>query len=527
MTHGDCLQLNQDYPYFEDLSRALKGVYSPWRLVCLFAAVSTIFALIVNSSWKATPDSALYLELGESLASGNGYVYNGSPHTYVPPGFPLILSVWIGSFGVDFFHYRLLMALIGVVTAFLGLGLIWRLCGADTGLVIGGLFAINHTIVLNSTYTSSDIPFTLFVLFSLHLVLTAQRSPGSYVALVIAGVGAGLPALIRVNGWGLAPALAVFLWRSSDADRNSTKLFRISIFLFFAFIGPLAWEYIKSGFPVSGNEGEYLRAVSGRSFDTQVSVILGSAWEYLFELAQAITGISMRIVVVELLILFLVAIGLITAITSGERLFSILTIIQMCGLLLSSAGSRYLAPLIPGFYLFLGMGCLRLASMIRGTFPRFSFSESRIIGALFLTLALTNLGANVQTIYQSRTALQPNGGESLKDASFFTAADWIKRNAGQGPVLSMNPRIIRYLTGVRTVDVLRSGVPEHIAWASTEKEISGIIQEHHPRYLFADSKNEDLRNVIFETIRKHGGKLIEVKEARSGDRFSLWEIVMP
>ena len=96
--------MKHSYPYFRDLSEELSGAYSFKRLLILLSAVTLIFALTINSSWKATPDSALYLELGESIASGKGYVYNEAPHTYVPPGFPLILSAWVNLFGADFFH---------------------------------------------------------------------------------------------------------------------------------------------------------------------------------------------------------------------------------------------------------------------------------------------------------------------------------------------------------------------------------------------------------------------------------------
>lgn len=517
--------MKHSYPYFRDLSEALSGTYSFRRLLILLSAVTLIFALTINSSWKATPDSALYLELGESIASGKGYVYNEAPHTYVPPGFPLILSAWINLFGADFFHYRGLMAALGLVTAFLGLGLVFRLCGPEIGIVIGGLFTINHTIVLNSTYTSSDIPFTMLCLLAFHIVFWASNHRDSLVLLFLAAFFSGLPALVRINGLGLPPALAIYLWSIYPGDSGAKRFIRPLLFLGVSLCLPMAWEYYKSGFPVSTQEGEYFRAVTGRSVETQIAVILNAAWEYLFETAYALTGISMRTVVLELILFLGICCGFIMAIRSGERLFTVFTLVQALGLLLSSAGSRYIAPLIPGLYLFLGLGVTKFLSLLKYPVNRLPLFRQKIVFYLFMLFAVTNLGANVQTIYQARNAVEPYGAELPKDTAFFSAAQWIRKHDPDARILSMNPRILRYLTGAKTTDILRSGVPEHLAWVSTQKEISLILEKNRPNYLFVDSKNGNLKDAILKTLTKHDCRLIEIEEARSGSRFSLWKIL--
>ncbi len=104
------------FSQFNEISEVLQGVYTRRRGLVLAIIIVLQFFLIVNDSWKATPDSALYLELGESLADGRGYVFNGEPHTYVPPGFPAIVAVGARLFGESFLTYRMLMALMGLST---------------------------------------------------------------------------------------------------------------------------------------------------------------------------------------------------------------------------------------------------------------------------------------------------------------------------------------------------------------------------------------------------------------------------
>src|SRR5580698_10987842 len=56
------------------------------------AAIVIWFALAISPAWLPTPDSALYLMLGRSVAQGHGYALDGHPHAYVPPGFPYMLA---------------------------------------------------------------------------------------------------------------------------------------------------------------------------------------------------------------------------------------------------------------------------------------------------------------------------------------------------------------------------------------------------------------------------------------------------
>jgi len=187
---------------FQELSEALRGVYTPLRCAAVLGVALLGFLLVINSSWKATPDSALYLELGESLHRGCGYVFNGEPHTYVPPGYPSMVAFAAYVLGEGFLTYRILMALMGALTALAGYLFVRRLCGPDTGLLVGGLFAVNHVLLHNATFTTSDVPFALFTLVALNAALHAGSQPRHpWGAVVLAGLLAGVPALFRVNGW--------------------------------------------------------------------------------------------------------------------------------------------------------------------------------------------------------------------------------------------------------------------------------------------------------------------------------------
>ena len=62
------------------------------RLWLVAAVIAAIYLAGVPARWWPTPDSAMYLGLGRSLAEGEGYRFNGEPCTVVTPGLPWILA---------------------------------------------------------------------------------------------------------------------------------------------------------------------------------------------------------------------------------------------------------------------------------------------------------------------------------------------------------------------------------------------------------------------------------------------------
>ncbi|MCX5861399.1 MAG: glycosyltransferase family 39 protein [Deltaproteobacteria bacterium] len=506
----------------------MRGSYSVLRGITLAIVVLLMFCLVINSSWKAIPDGALYLELGESIARGRGYMFNGERHTYVPPGYPMVVAGMVAVVGKSFLAYRILMACIGLLTAAAGYLLILRLCGRDTAFLAGGLFALNHVLLYNSTFTSSDVPFALAVLLALHAVISLPRVKRIFLWSVLAGIIAGLPALIRVNGWGVPPAIAFFLFTATRGQSIAKRLGTVLLLIVSSVLPAGSWEMYKSSFPVSFQEGTYLNAVTGRTFKTQADIVLRAAWDYMHETTYALSSLSIKTCVLELVIPCFVIVGLVAAIRKNERLLAPLTVIQFGGLLLSPAGSRYIVALIPGLYLFFALGVLRVSDWARERFSKRNLEFLRpqlLLPLMFAILAGLNCAHNMVTIIQARTALESNGAESLRDLPFFTAGRWLRDNAGNGAVLTMHPRVIHYLSGLPTVELVRSGVPEHLVWIDVAEQIEPLIALRGPTYFFSDADQASLYNETLEALKVLGLTVENVDRTASSQRFRLWRIV--
>ena len=512
---------------FQEIESAVAGTFTKNRGIVLAVLSCIGFILIVNSSWKATPDSALYLELGESLARGGGYVFNGEMHTYVPPGYPALVAVVARVFGESFLHYRILMALLGALTALAGYLLVFRLTGPDTAFLAGGLFALNHTLLHNASCTSSDVPFALVSLVGLHAVISAAGSRRRLFWTLCSGVLVGLPALVRVNGWGVPPAAAVFLFCQWYDRRYAVRLLYVAAFLLVAFVPGLLWEQYKATFPSSMQEGTYLNAITGRYWGAQAMIMLQSAWEYIPVTSEALSGLTIKTGVLELIVPCLVLVGMVGAFLNGERLLVPLTAIQFAGLFLSPAGSRYIILLLPGLYLFLLLGILRSGKWIaakRGADgSRTSWIRKALVG-VFVAFALFNMGHNSITISKARSALERGGAESERDLPFFAAGRWLRDHGADGVVLSMHPRVVHYLSGLPTIELVRSGVPEHLVWVDARDQIAKLIRHRKPSYIFSDAKNTMLYDQVLDAIDSLGLKVQDIKEVRTSPRFGLWKI---
>jgi len=144
-----------------------------------------------------------------------------------------------------------------------------------------------------------------------------------------------------------------------------------------------------------------------------------------------------------------------------------------------------------------------------------------------MILICLNLAGNAVTIFQARTPVEKSGAESSRDVPFFLASRWLKEHGPGAAVMTMHPRVIHYLSGLPTIELVRSGVPESQAWVHSQDEISRLVQEGKPRYFFSDEKDVFLERYLRQTLEGQGLKLRRIPELHEMSRFALWEIKYP
>ncbi len=509
---------------FAALARILEGFCRKGRAGLIMFVSLAGFALIVNSSWNATPDSALYLSLGESLARGEGYVFNGTPHTYVPPGYPFLVAAAAKAGGPGFLSYRVLMALLGAAAAIAGALFAYTLLGRDVALWVGGLFAVNHVLLHNSTLTLSDAPFALAALVALTISASACTRELRPFMVLVAALSLSILPLMRINGLGIPVGVAVGLlagWRNRPW---SARLGWLALFLVIAFAPAAAWHCWKASLPHSAAEGDYWNAIVGRHFHDQMWVVLTSAWGHFRETNYALTGLNIWTGFLELIVPAVVIAGIIDAFRQGDRFLVPVTVIQYAGISLSSAGSRYLIFLIPALYLFFALGLVRTVEWLQSR-STLGVSPRRFLAWTFVVLCVCNVGHNLRSVYHAQWALERNGPETLRSLPFFKAGRWLRQAAPAAPVLTSKPRMIHYLSGNPTVAVFRSGVPNHEIYVQQRAHLARLIAARRPRFVFVDRKDAAIFQQIREVLERGGRGLEFIPEGSSPPRYQLFRIV--
>ncbi len=121
-----------------------------------------------TGQWRPNADSALYAAIGRNLAEGQGYVYQGEPHTWVEPLVPWLVAGSFKAFGVEtFWPVHVVLLLVSLAS----LGLVYWLfllhTGRPTAVLITMLVGICETVYAYPFILFTDVPFFLGVMLAL------------------------------------------------------------------------------------------------------------------------------------------------------------------------------------------------------------------------------------------------------------------------------------------------------------------------------------------------------------------------
>ncbi len=147
------------------------------RHLAAWGAITLFYLVGVTLYWWPTPDSALYLSLGRSLAEGQGYVFNGEVCNAVTPGLPLILAGIRIILGESMWGPNLFVAACGFGAIVLYYRIVARLAGGHTGLAVAACVAFSYTFYLLSHLVLTEAPTALAVAMLLYLQVTWRVRP--------------------------------------------------------------------------------------------------------------------------------------------------------------------------------------------------------------------------------------------------------------------------------------------------------------------------------------------------------------
>lgn len=177
--------------------------------------IAALYLLGCTPLWRPTPDSALYLALGKSLARGEGFTFNGSVNTSVTPGFPAILAALRLAFGEGLLAANLFVALCGLGSILAAYGTLARLTDRATALAAAAVAAICYKYYEYSHTILTDVSFSL--LFWLTAYCALRMLAGRWIWLAAVAALSAAAVMLRAPGvlLMLPMAAAVLLHRAS------------------------------------------------------------------------------------------------------------------------------------------------------------------------------------------------------------------------------------------------------------------------------------------------------------------------
>jgi hypothetical protein len=316
------------------------------------AIIVVWFAIGVSPTWLPTPDSALYLMLGRSVAEGNGYALDGHPHAYVPPGYPYFLAaldrIGLGSM----LWLNVAMGLIGLATVWVSYLLIREMATRPIALLVACLLGFNSLLHVMSALQLSDMPFTLLVIAGLYGLVRGLR--GDRWALELGTLAILASCWVRLAGVAFAAACAVGLLfepRATTRLRVGANVAALvvgvaaTLGLFYAqYQNSLRAEHSLP--PASYMAG--LQSLASQPLGTLIKRTLSNVFESASEIPRFLMGLQGNPIVALAVCLVPAIVGVGRRLIRREFLIVLAVAGYAAGIVLNlPAGARYLLPVAP------------------------------------------------------------------------------------------------------------------------------------------------------------------------------------
>jgi len=228
------------------------------RLIALLALalVARLGLLIAHwdrPDWFLQPDSGIYIGLAENLAESFGY----GPHLIRPPGYPLLLAIWIKLGGSASPGW------LALVSLFCGLGVVAvvyllarRILRQRNATLVTALVAFFPNQIFYSVQVLTEIPFTLGLVLALLFLLRYLQTSRS-LDLLVAGAFTAMAQLIKPLAGPLALLFAVALLAVGPRMRLPRR--HVLLYLLLPVIAYAGWSARNAA-----ATGRFLYSSSGR-----------------------------------------------------------------------------------------------------------------------------------------------------------------------------------------------------------------------------------------------------------------------
>jgi len=440
------------------LWETIKSGEAPSRRAWKVAIISlcAVYALGISNQWAISPDAALYLTLGRSLAEGRGMEFNGSQWWGTPPVLPMLIAACRCVAGDGYWLINLVLAACGVGAAIVAARTVKRLGAEDLALPVLLATGLSAYLFVTATRIQTDVLFTLLVALGLYgLVRGSRGSPWwvlfGVVAMVLATLTrlpGGLFLAGGLAGLGLSLRRPRLAWRI--AVMAATALLAAAVLWYWATRIRSQADFGAADYSVIISE----HAETFFSFRRIESIGAGLAMlptmTFAAILAQQLHPLAM------LGPLAVALLGLATLARRGQWVIVLPVVLCVGGLLLlggSNVARRYLLPTMPFVVYALLVGTQVIAAWILRRQPGKAAVTGRVAVAIVVAacVATSVIGKICREVYWLRSPDFYAAYDHGKWQEYVKASKYLREHGRPGAdvVLGLEPPVVHYLSGLR------------------------------------------------------------------------------
>ena len=320
-----------------------------WQVVLAWAAVAVFYLVGTTHRWEPSPDSALYLGLARSLATGEGYRFNGQISTTVTPGLPWVLAGVQLAFGEQMLAANLFVVLCGLAALVMVHQTVRLLSDRRTALAVMLATAFSYPMFFNAHRVLTDVPFMLLFWAMFYVAVRCLRSAWPWGWVALAGLLSAVGVTVRAPGALLIGPLAAGLVLDRGPMARRLALGAVILLAAAATGGAFYWaaRQVSTEPPpyVEGSVGSFWAA----NRPGQLAPGLKLIPDTVAELFTSQGGAGM--IPVGVVVAILVAIGCVRLWGRGQRsIMAVLVCVPILLILLGgyqSIRSRYLIGVLP------------------------------------------------------------------------------------------------------------------------------------------------------------------------------------
>lgn len=466
-------------------------------LAVLVVALGTLYAASWSEQWYLSPDSAMYLLLGDSLASGEGYRLGGVPHAKYPPGFPLLLAgmqlAGLGS--VPWLN----AVMLGLGLAVLALS--YRLlAGKGPGWLVMTTIAclgVNFELYRASRMLLSDVPFILMALAGVYCLQRGSNGQRGWLAtgtvLLVACTWVRLVGIALAVG--AAVAIAIKNWNGNTRRRT---LICAAILVVGSLSTAAYWGWRASHLAASH---------TGKSYAAEMSELTGreaSGWLYDPVLNLYGTGEEIsRLLIAQTLPCWLawllfgvpIAIGCFRSVRQGDLLWAFVVLAYVSGIVVVRTPIvRYLMPVAPFLMWYFFSGLEQLCE----------WGTARRAAIVTMGVAAAVVGANLpKDLWLAYGAHWSNFASFRADwPPLVEAAAMLKKAAQPGDRFlapTGEAEILAYLSGVPFMEVGRVLAKNPPAG----EQMSSMLADEGITLVVFDPSTDKIEKPFFKNLTSH------------------------